>query len=277
MVIRIEGHLDFCPDFIYLICFVLVCLLFGISRRSSSGSDDLNGIRHLLDEEDGGVCIGLLIVGSSDQAIADDGQDPEHPEEDTETTSEHESDGSAFPGSESHERDVDAFEEWGIRKAVIEVPDVTMAAMVMVMMGVGMCCGWGKLAVGTFEVQRDEAWGTDGQDVDSTVLWKFEVLDDGEAHRLSEGVGYGKSLLAQAPAHALAGSLVVVDHVGPDEGGNGRVDVAVIVPSWGSGMAISNRSKLLSGSDYFHTKRASADLNKCGAGYKSCKNREFHE
>jgi len=171
----------------------------GVNRRGDK--DCLSGI---LLRDDVCVFVGIGAI-TLDHAVGDDGQDPEHPKEDADTTSEHKSDRSSLPGSKGHECKVKTIEERGVSTgpAVHAVAVVTM----------GVTDGGGDdldavTALGPtlrtilIHLNGNRGCSHERQDVDHTVMNRpfglGDCLDERQAEGFAEGVRDFERFLTEA-------------------------------------------------------------------------------
>jgi hypothetical protein len=238
----------------------------------------VNGVRgrrcdglSFFEHDDVRVVVIFVSGAALDNAVCDDGEDPEHTEENTNSASQDKRDRATLPETEVHEGEVEAGDEGpavlAVMGAAVMGPAVgstaartTMAGAVVV--GVGSC----EPEIGDGLVGDKAVYfiRVDGQGHGDTrgSGWRLEILNEREAKCFAESIRDFDALLAEAP-HGLAWSAHATratrwhHHLG-----HGRINC----------MAESRAWKLLGAAGYhYHTNRHRGDLGNSSRSENSSK------
>jgi len=146
-----------------------------------------------LDDDDLSIFV-LFLFAALDQAIGNKGEDPQHPEENADTTAEYECNCSSFPRTQSSKSGVKAVHE--------HLPSmlVTATVMLMVVVVVGMLALFlVMLALVDLGVNNSGRGANEGKDV---VLMlgmgnRFRCVNQGETENLAEYIGQFQALVTK--------------------------------------------------------------------------------
>jgi hypothetical protein len=105
---------------------------FLVNRVSVGRRGRCRGVHNFFDDGDLGILM-LVTASSSRSAVHENSKDPEHPDENANSATENECDGSTLPMTEIHERVVDAIDEGSFTKVMVVVAVMTMMGAVDMM------------------------------------------------------------------------------------------------------------------------------------------------
>jgi len=189
---------------------------FLVNRVSVGGRSRFWGVHNFFDNSDLGVFV-LVTTLSSHSAVHDNGEDPNHPEENTDSATKNERDGSTLPTTEIHEGVVDALNEGSFTELMVVVR-VTMVSVYVIVTGlrVGMMRHiWSVIDFNSssfyshvvdfnsfvivYDRCKSSDYRVDWPDVMMTrMAWRTAGLDEGQAEDLSENVGDLHCFLVEA-------------------------------------------------------------------------------
>lgn len=180
---------------------------FLVNRVSVGGRGRFWGVDFFFDEGNLGI-LRLVITLSSESAVHDNSKDPEHPEENANSTAKNECDGSTLPTTQIHERVVDTIDEGSFAEVIVLVAMVMVVGVDSVVLVVRTFQVWVAIHVATV-VDRCEGndWGRadDRQDHNLAIsMTSMTNLDKRQTKSLPENVGNLHCFLVEAIATATA-------------------------------------------------------------------------